>query len=62
MTTNQLIHQRDELLDLTKRVLSYLEEKGESFNDQELIEDAESFREDLKDLIGLDSQADSDYS
>jgi hypothetical protein len=59
MTTNQLIHQRDELLDLTKRVLSYLEEKGESFNDQELIE---SFREDLKDLIGLDSQADSDYS
>tara|TARA_R100000742_G_C4278976_1_gene102581 strand:+ start:2675 stop:2863 length:189 start_codon:yes stop_codon:yes gene_type:complete len=62
MTANQLIRQRDELLDLTKEIISYLESKGSLFNDQDMLEDAEAYTERMNDLIGLDSKADSSYS
>lgn len=62
MTANQLIRQRDELLDLTKEIISYLESKGDLFNDQDILEAVEAYTERMNDLIGLDSKADSSYS
>lgn len=62
MTANQLVRQRDELLDLTKEIINYLESKGDLFNDQDILEAAEAYTERMNDLIGLDSKADSSYS
>ena len=62
MTANQLIKQRDELLSLTKDILTYLTEVSEDINDQEMMEKSEEFQERLNELIQLDELADSSYS
>jgi|TARA_R100000084_G_scaffold33095_1_gene13086 hypothetical protein len=61
MTANQLIKQRDELLSLTKDILSYLTDVSEDINDQEMMEKSEDFQERLNELIQLDELADSSY-
>lgn len=61
MTANQLIKQRDELLSLTKDILSYLIDVSDDINDQEMMEKSEEFQERLNELIQLDELADSSY-
>lgn len=61
MTANQLIKQRDELLSLTKDILSYLTDVSDDINDQEMMEKSEEFQERLNELIQLDELADSSY-
>ena len=61
MTANQLIKQRDELLSLTKDILSYLTDVSEDINDQEMMEKSEDFQERLNELIQLDELANSSY-
>lgn len=61
MTKNQIINQRDELMSLTKNIIKYLDELGEEFSDQTIMEEAESFKDKLADLIELDAQSSSEY-
>tara|TARA_B100002019_G_C21228198_1_gene578541 strand:+ start:845 stop:1033 length:189 start_codon:yes stop_codon:yes gene_type:complete len=62
MTTKQVMHQRDELIDLVKEVLDKLDQVANYSNDDSLLEEAEQFQEKLDALIELDSNASSAYS
>ena len=61
MTKNQIINKREELMALTKSIIKYLDELGEEFSDQAIMEEAESFKDKLADLIELDAQSSSEY-
>lgn len=62
MTTKQVMHQRDELIDLVKDVLDKLDQLANYSNDDNLLEEAEQFQERLDALVELDSNASSTYS
>jgi len=62
MTTKQVMHQRDELIDLVKDVLDKLDQVANYSNDDNLLEEAEQFQERLDALVELDSNASSTYS